>query len=93
MVRTVADEADGLSTTVTTEMTLNVKKLQEEIFRLARRRRGRGKMRRVIRVLSVTIEWSVRAVLWVIWIVVLALKITKKIVELVVGVAKWVLWL
>ncbi|KAF8243032.1 hypothetical protein K440DRAFT_614771 [Wilcoxina mikolae CBS 423.85] len=93
LVRTVADEADGLSTMVTTEMTLNVKKLQEEIYRLARRRRGRGKMRMVIRILSVTIEWSVRVVLWVIWCVVLAMKITKKIVELVVRVVRWVFWL
>lgn len=93
MVRHVADEADRLSAVVTTELTLSVKKLQEDIFRLARKKRGRGKMRRVVRVLSVTIEWTVKTIMWAIWIVVLVLKVARKVAALVIRVVRWVLWL
>ncbi|CCX12548.1 Similar to hypothetical protein [Tuber melanosporum Mel28]; acc. no. XP_002840438 [Pyronema omphalodes CBS 100304] len=93
LVRGVADEADELSITVTTELTLEVKKLQEEIFKLARKRRNRGKMRLLVRIMSMVVEWAVRVVLWGVWCVVLGMRVVRTVVGVVVSVGRWVLWL
>ncbi|KAI5858427.1 hypothetical protein BZA05DRAFT_381179 [Tricharina praecox] len=92
-VRAVADEADLLSTRVTTELTLNVKKLQDEIFSLARRRKGRGKMRLLRRMLWGSVEWMVVVLLWVVWSVFLAFRIVRGSVTVGVRMVRWVLWL
>jgi hypothetical protein len=93
MVRSIADEADGLSTRVTNELTLNVKKLQDEIFTLARRRKGRGKMRLVRRLLWGTLEWTVVVLMWVVWSVFLVFRIVRGVVGWGVRIIRWVLWL
>jgi len=92
-VRAVADDADVLSTRVTTELTLNVKKLQDEIFSLARRRKGRGKMRFLRRMLWGSVEWMVVVLLWVVWSVFLVFRIVRGSVTVGVRVVRWVLWL
>jgi len=92
-VRAVADEADLLSNRVTTELTLNVKKLQDEIFSLARRRKGRGKMRLLRRMLWGSVEWMVVVLLWVVWGVFLVFRIVRGGVVVSVRMVRWVLWL
>ncbi|KAA8901922.1 hypothetical protein FN846DRAFT_891662 [Sphaerosporella brunnea] len=93
MVRSIADEADGLSARVTNELALNVKKLQDEIFTLARRRKGRGKMRLVRKVLWGSLEWIVVVLMWVVWSVFLVFRIVRGIVGCAVKIVRWVLWL
>jgi hypothetical protein len=93
MVRNIADEADCLSTRVTNELTLNVKKLQDEIFTLARRRKGRGKMRLVKKLLWGSLEWMVVVLMWVVWSVFLVFRIVRGVVGWGVRIIRWVLFL
>jgi hypothetical protein len=92
LVQEVADDADRLSTLVTTELTLNVKRLQDEIFTIVRRR-SRGYVKWLRRALFVGLEWIVVVLMWGVWTIFLGFRLARAIMKAVIRVVRWILWL
>ena len=89
-VRTAGDDAGEFSAELTTTHTLAVKRLGEKIEGLARRRRRRSRW--VRRLAFGGLEWVVLGVLWVVWFVVVCLRVVRGLVRGIVAVGKWILW-
>ncbi|KAL8719025.1 MAG: hypothetical protein Q9225_003906 [Loekoesia sp. 1 TL-2023] len=90
-VRASADDADALSMELTTTHTLSVKRLTDGVEALLRRRRRRGRW--VRRGAYVILEWMLLGIMWMVWLVVVVVRLARGVVRGMVGVVRWMLWL
>ncbi|OOQ84889.1 hypothetical protein PEBR_28701 [Penicillium brasilianum] len=90
-VRATADSAEDLCVQLNTTSTLAVKALSDALDRGVRKRRRR--LRWVRRAGFVVLEWALVAMLWWVWLIVMAFKLVRGIFRGAVSSARWVLWL
>ncbi|KAL8851005.1 MAG: hypothetical protein Q9221_004088 [Calogaya cf. arnoldii] len=90
-VRGSADDADDLSTELTTTQTLAVKRVNDAVELVLRRRRRR--LRWVRRGGYVLLEWMLLGIMWAVWMVVVAVRLVRGVIGGVFGVLRWMVWL
>lgn len=90
-VRFAGDRADTLSAELSTTRTLEVKKLNDELDLIARRRRR--KFRWLRRGLYWSLEWTLLGLMWWAWMIVVCFRLARGIVRGVGVVTRWLLWL
>ncbi|KAJ5731258.1 uncharacterized protein N7483_005766 [Penicillium malachiteum] len=90
-VRATADEAEDLCVQLNTTSTLAVKSLSDALDKGIRKRRRR--MRWVRRTGFVVLEWALVAVLWWVWLIVMAFKLVRGVFRGAISGARWILWL
>ena len=91
LVRDSADEADNLSTELTTTHTLAVKQLNDSIDGILRRRRRR--LRWIRRWGWAMLEWTLLGIMWMIWFCVVIVRLIRCVVSGFVRAVKWFFWL
>lgn len=92
LVQTTADDADVLSGELSTKYVLEVKRLNDEVSTLARRRR-RTTLKWVRRGGYVLLEWVVLGVMWWVWLIVVMVRMVKAVAGGIGRGLKWmVLW-
>jgi hypothetical protein len=90
MTRKAADEADEVSKDLVTSQTLKVKRITDTMDRMMRQRRRRFRWLR--RGGWVLVEWALVGVMWMVWFVVVFVRIFMGIGRGVVGVGRWLLF-
>lgn len=90
VVRGFADDADALSTELTTIHTLNFKQLNDSIETLLRRRRRR--FRWIRRGGYVLLEWTLLGIMWWVWLIVVVVRIVRCTVGALIGSFRWLFW-
>ncbi|KAL8801611.1 MAG: hypothetical protein Q9182_004341 [Xanthomendoza sp. 2 TL-2023] len=90
-VRGSVDDADTLSTELTTTHTLAVKRVNDAVESVLRRRRRR--LRWVRRGGYGLLEWMLLGIMWAVWMVVVAVRLVRGVVRGVLAVVRWLLWL
>ncbi|KAF8429035.1 hypothetical protein EV426DRAFT_702822 [Tirmania nivea] len=92
LVQTTADDADVLSGELSTRYVLEVKRLNDEVSTLARRRR-RTTLKWMRRGGYVLLEWVVLGVMWWVWLIVVMVRMVRVVVGGIGRGLKWiVLW-
>lgn len=91
LVRDSADDADNLSTELTTTHTLAVKQLHDGIDGILRRRRRR--LRWVRRGGWAMLEWTLLGIMWMIWFCVVIVRLIRCVVGGFVRAVRWFFWL
>ena len=91
LVRNSADDADALSTELTTTHTLAIKQLNDSINIILRRRRRR--LRYVRRIGWAMVEWTLLGIMWMVWLVVVIIRLIRGTISGLVKGLRWVLWL
>ena len=89
-VRNASDEAEAFIARLTTTHTLDVKRVNDAVEDMMRRRRQR--LRWLRRVGFAVLEWLVKAVMWWIWLFVFLFKVVRAIVVGTFRGLKWLLW-
>lgn len=89
-VRNFADDADALSTELTTIHTLNFKQLNDNIEILLRRRRRR--FRWIRRGGYVLLEWTLLGIMWWVWLIVVMVRIVRCTIAALIGSFRWLFW-
>ena len=89
-VRSFADDADALSTELTTTHTLNFKQLNDSIEVLMRRRRRR--FRWIRRGGYVLLEWTLLGIMWWVWLIVVMVRLVRCTIRALTGSLKWLFW-
>ena len=90
LVRDSADNADNLSTELTTTHTLAVKQLNDSIDGILRRRRRR--LRWIRRGGWAMLEWTLLGIMWVIWFCVVIVRLIRCVVGGFVRALRWFFW-
>lgn len=90
-VRNSADDADTFSTELTTTHTLAVKQLNDSVDYILRRRRRRLRYGRKIG--WAVLEWTLLGVMWIVWLVVVFVRLVRGTVGGLVGGLRWLFWL
>lgn len=90
-VRATADDAEDLCVQLNTTSTLAVKSLSDALDRGVRKRRRRLRFAR--RAGFVVLEWALVAMLWWVWLIVMAFKVVRGVFRGVISGARWILWL
>ena len=85
-----ADQAEAVSTQLTTTMTLAIKQLNDSIDVILRRRRRKTRWLR--RGGSLLLEWTLLAIMWWLWLVVVIIKLVRVILYGLLAVVKWLFW-
>ena len=91
LVRTAADDADDFSTELTTTHTLAVRQLNDSVDIILRKRRRR--LRWVRRIGWALLEWTVLGVMWMVWFIVVIVRVLRGIVGGVASGIRWLLFL
>ena len=91
LVRDSADDADSFSATLTTTHTLAVKQLNDNVDRILRRRRQRSRLLR--RGGWAVLEWALLGVMWMVWFVVVIVRLVRGVVTGCVRGVRWLFWL
>lgn len=91
LVRKAADEADEVSKDLVTRQTLKVKQVTDTMDKMLRRRRR--KLRWLRRGGWVIVEWALVGVMWMVWFLVVFVRIIVGVGKGVVGATRWLLWL
>ena len=91
LVRDSADDADNLSTELTTTHTLAVKQLNDGIDGILRRRRRR--LRWIRRGGWAMLEWTLLGIMWMIWFCVVIVRLIRCVVGGFVRAVRWFFWL
>ncbi|MCJ1447431.1 MAG: hypothetical protein MMC23_007942 [Stictis urceolatum] len=91
MVRKATDDADDLGAQLATDCTMEVKRLNENIDLVLRRRRRR--MRWVRRGGFMLLEWTLLALMWIAWGVVVVVRGVRGCVRWGGRAGRWLLWL
>ena len=91
LVRDSADDADNLSTELTTTHTLAVKQLNDSIDGILRRRRRR--LRWIRRGGWAILEWTLLGIMWMIWFSVVIVRLIRCVASGFVRAVKWFFWL
>lgn len=90
-VRALADDAENLSVELNTTSTLAVKQLSDKLDKGIRKRHRR--LRWLRRTGFVMLEWALVAMLWWVWLIVMAFKVLRYIFRGAIAGLRWVLWL
>lgn len=90
-VRALADDAENLSVELNTTSTLAVKHLSDKLDKGIRKRHRR--LRWLRRTGFVMLEWALVAMLWWVWLIVMAFKVLRYIFRGAIAGLRWVLWL
>ncbi|KAF2721839.1 hypothetical protein K431DRAFT_284522 [Polychaeton citri CBS 116435] len=85
-----SDEADAFTAQLATEFTMDVKNVEDSVEAMVRRRNRNFRVLR--RIGFKGLEWTVLALMWAIWFVVVVFNAGRSIVMTVVGLFKWLLW-
>ncbi|KAM7222210.1 hypothetical protein V8F06_002482 [Rhypophila decipiens] len=91
LTRQAAEEADEAYTDLVTGQRLKVKRVQDFIEKMLRRRRRR--FRWVRRAGWLAVEWALVGFMWYVWFVVMIARVVMGLGRGVVGLVKWLLWL
>lgn len=91
LARTSADDADTISTELTTTHTLAIKQLNDSVDYILRRRRRRLRYGR--RIIWATLEWTLLGIMWMVWLVVVFVRLLRRTVGGLVGGLRWLFWL
>ena len=91
LVRASADDADAFSTELTTTHTLAVKQLNDSVDGILRRRRRR--LRWVRRGGWAMLEWTLLGIMWMIWFLVVIVRLVRAVIGGFVGAVRWLFWL
>lgn len=91
LVRTSADDADAFSTELTTTHTLAIKQLNDSIDIILRRRRRR--LRYTRRIGWAMVEWTLLAIMWMVWLIVVIIRLVRGTVGGLVKGLRWLFWL
>ena len=86
-----ADQADTICHQVSTTMTLAVKELNDEMDFILRRRRRKTRWLR--RGGSLLLEWTLLAIMWWVWFIVVVWRLVKGSAWFVLAVVRWLFWL
>ncbi|KAJ5108996.1 hypothetical protein N7456_005671 [Penicillium angulare] len=90
-VRATADDAEDMCVQLNSTSTLAVKSLSDALDRGIRKRRRR--LRWVRRTGFVLLEWALVAMLWWVWLIVMAFKVVRGVFRGAISGARWILWL
>ncbi|KAJ5964388.1 uncharacterized protein N7479_004264 [Penicillium vulpinum] len=90
-VRSTANDAEDLCVHLNTTSTLAVKQLSDALDRGLRKRRRR--LRWLRRTGFMVLEWALVAMLWWVWLIVMAFKVVRGVFRGVFTGIRWVLWL
>ncbi|KXG53746.1 uncharacterized protein PGRI_007960 [Penicillium griseofulvum] len=90
-VRTTANDAEDLCVHLNTTSTLAVKQLSDALDRGLRKRRRR--LRWIRRTGFMVLEWALVAMLWWVWLIVMAFKLVRGVFRGAFTGVRWVLWL
>lgn len=90
-VRKTADFADSLSTELMTTHTLGVKRVGDAVEVLLRRRRRKGRW--VRRWGWVVLEWILLGCMWMVWLVVVVVRLGRGVLRGFGGMVRWMVWL
>ena len=91
LVRASADDADAFSTELTTTHTLAIKQLNDSVDTILRRRRRRLRYGR--RIGWAMVEWTLLGIMWMVWLVVVMIRLVRGTVRGVVNGLRWLFWL
>ena len=91
LVRASADDADALNTQLATSQRLTVKRLNDSIDLIMRRRRRR--LRYIRRGGYLLLEWTLLALMWLVWLIVVMIRLVRGTVLGVVNSVRWLFWL
>ena len=91
LVRDSADDADAFSAELTTTHTLSVKQLNDRVDLILRRRRRRSRLIR--RSGWAVLEWTVLGIMWMVWFIVVIVRLIRGTVTGSVRAVKWLFWL
>ena len=91
MARAAADEADEVSRDLVSGQRLKVKRVEDVIEKMLRRRRRR--FRWVRRAGWLAVEWVLVGFMWYVWFVVMLARILLGVAKAVGRVVRWLLWL
>ena len=91
IVRTAGDNADKLSAELATTRTLEVKKLNDELDFISRRRRR--KFRWLRRGLYWGLEWTLLGLMWWAWLIVVCLRLVRGVFRVTRALVAWLFWL
>ncbi|KAJ5373929.1 hypothetical protein N7517_005935 [Penicillium concentricum] len=90
-VRTTANDAEDLCVHLNTTSTLAVKQLSDALDRGLRKRRRR--LRWIRRTGFMVLEWALVAMLWWVWLIVMAFKLVRGVFQGAFTGIRWILWL
>ncbi|KAL9611878.1 MAG: hypothetical protein Q9167_003492 [Letrouitia subvulpina] len=90
-IRASADDADGLITELTTTFTLAVKRVNDSIDLILRRRRR--KFRWLRRAGFVLLEWALLGIMWWVWFMVVIFRLVRGTLMGFIGLFRWFFWL
>ncbi|KAG0645672.1 hypothetical protein D0Z07_8744 [Hyphodiscus hymeniophilus] len=90
MTRKAADEADEVSKDLVTSQTLKVKRITDSMDKMMRQRRRRFRWLR--RGGWLMVEWALVGVMWLVWFVVVFVRIIMAVGNGAVGVGRWLLF-
>ena len=91
LVMTSADDADAFSTELTTTHTLAIKQLNDSIDIILRRRRRRLRFTR--RIGWAMVEWTLLGIMWMVWLIVVIVRLVRGTVSGLVKALRWLFWL
>ena len=90
-VRASADDADALNLELTTSRRLAVKRLNDGVDSMIRRRRRR--LRWVRRGGYLLLEWALLSLMWWVWLIVVIIRLVRGAIMGVFNSIKWLFWL
>ncbi|KAK4692527.1 hypothetical protein P7C71_g4693, partial [Lecanoromycetidae sp. Uapishka_2] len=91
LVRGAADDADNFSTELTTTHTLAIKQLNDSVDSILRRRRRR--LRWIRRAGWAVLEWTLLGVMWMVWFVVVIVRLVRGTIGGFLKALRWFFWL
>lgn len=90
-LRSLGDDADGFVARLTTTHTLAIKQVNDNVDLMLRKRRRR--LRYFQRGAFTVLEWILVGIMWLIWALVLALRVLRGSIWFMAWGVKWLLWL
>ena len=90
-VRALADEADLLSSELSATQRLSVKRVNDDLDLIIRRKRRR--FRWVRRGGYLVLEWTLLGLMWWVWLIVVIIRLIRGSIAAIFAAAKWFLWL
>ena len=91
LVRDSADDADAFSANLTVTHTLAVKELSDRVDLILRRRRRRSRLFR--RGGWTLLEWAVLGVMWMVWFIVVIVRLVRGTITGSISAVRWLFWL
>jgi hypothetical protein len=90
-VRSTANDAEDMCVQLNTTSTLAVKQLSDALDMGIRKRRRR--LRWIRRTGFMVLEWALVAMLWWVWLIVMAFKLARGVFRGAFSGVRWILWL